>query len=184
MEPHATERRCTIYQGRGSIEVPLEPPPAAEGTGEGTPYHAPVADRVAIHTIMGPAVICVEADVHVDTIIDILRTRTIGCVPVVDGERRPIGIITKHDLLVPIGTTADDVMTPYALAVDEDTTIARAAQLMVDRTIHHVLVVSGERLIGIVTALDIVRWVTEHDVLAVRRDASVGPPVWRPYDVE
>jgi CBS-domain-containing membrane protein len=125
----------------------------------------------------------------------------VGCLPVVDERWHPIGIITKSDLVEQLDAamryagagprlpsdllalTAGDVMIPNPSTVDEHATIAYACALMTNQNTHHALVVSGDGvLVGVVSAKDIVQWVTKHDVLAVRRDASCGPPEWRPLD--
>jgi CBS domain-containing protein len=191
-------QRCTVYRGRGHAdELALEPGPVEREM----PYHAPVADRVSIRAIMSRDLLCVRPDLDISSVVGLMIEHRLGCLPVVDERRRPIGIITKFDLVEQLDAamrlasggcplpsdltaqTADDVMMPIALTLDEHATIAHTASMMVSEEIHHVLVVSRDgTLIGVVSAKDIVRWVTEHDVLAVRRDASCGPPAWHPLE--
>jgi CBS-domain-containing membrane protein len=191
-------RHCTIYRGRGHVD---ELPATAEPVEPVAPYHAPVADRVAVRSIMARDLICVRPDLEIASVVSLLIGHHIGCLPVVDERRRPIGIITKFDVVeqidaamqlarcrCPLPTdltaqTADDVMMPIALALDEHATIAHAGAMMLSEDTHHVLVVDGDGLlVGVVSSKDIVRWVTQNDVLSVRRDASCGPPVWRPLE--
>ena len=47
---------------------------------------------------------------------------------------------------------------------------------------HHVLVLDAVGvLVGVVSAKDIVRWVVDHDTVAVRREAG-RPPRWHPLE--
>jgi CBS domain-containing protein len=177
MTPQTQVRRCTVYRGRGHAdELTMELDPIEPGT----PSRAPVADRVSIRTIMSRELLCVRPDLDISTVVGLMMEHRIGCLPVVDERRRPVGIITKLDLVeqldaamrlsggrCPLPTdlaarTADDVMMPIALTLDEHATVAHTASMMVSEDIHHVLVVSGDgALIGVVSAKDIARWVAE-----------------------
>ena len=142
----------------------------------------------------------VQMDLEISAVVHLI-SRRVGCLPVIDEHRHAIGIITKSDLVEQLeaamqfadagsalpsdllALTAEDVMMPVALTVNEHATIAYACAMMMKENIHHVLVISNDgTLVGVVSAKDIVRWVTKHDVLAVRRDASCGPPGWRPLE--
>jgi CBS domain-containing protein len=177
-----------MYRGNGEpLELAMEPGAIVPEL----PYHAPVADRAALRTIMTRELICARADLERSAVIDLMLNHRVGCIPVVDSLRRPIGVITKSDLLeqlevdrqLTFAHTAEQLMTPVALSLDEHATIAHAAAMMMSEDTHHVLVVNGAGLlVGIVSAKDIVAWVVKHDVLAVRRDASCGPPEWHPLE--
>jgi len=181
-------RHCTVYGGRGHVdEIPLDLVPREPDF----PYRPPIADRVSIRQIMARDLVCVRPDLDIGTVVALMIGRHVGCLPVVDERRRPIGIITKFDLVEQLDAamhlsgfgcplpadlsarTADDVLMPIALTLDEHATIAYASAMMVSEDTHHVLVVAGDGvLVGVVSAKDIVQWVAEHNVLSVRRDAS------------
>lgn len=57
------------------------------------------------------------------------------------------------------GRTVRDIMVPTPVAVSPETPIERVADLMVANHLHHVLVVDGKELRGVISALDIVRLV-------------------------
>jgi CBS domain-containing protein len=48
-----------------------------------------------------------------------------------------------------------DVMTPYVISVAENTNLVDAARQMTDYRVHRLLVMDGERLVGIVSSLDL-----------------------------
>jgi CBS domain-containing protein len=55
-----------------------------------------------------------------------------------------------------------DVMTPYLITVTEDTPIREVAARMAEHGIHRVIVVDeDEQISGIVSSLDVLRWVAE-----------------------
>ncbi len=136
---------------------------------------------------MSNEVVCARADLEIHAAIKLMMRYRIGCLPIVDHLRRPVGIVTKFDLveqleaaLRPVGAPpldlrprcVDDVMMPLALTLPERATVGQAASMMALEDTHHVLVVSdGARLVGVVSTRDIVMWVVDQG-LAVERAAS------------
>jgi CBS domain-containing protein len=58
--------------------------------------------------------------------------------------------------------TVKDVMTPYLITAEEDTPIRDVAARMAQSGIHRVIIVDSDQQIrGIVTSLDVLRWVAE-----------------------
>lgn len=59
-------------------------------------------------------------------------------------------------------TTVKDIMMPVVFAIEQDTPIVRAAALMAGEGVHRLAVVDDQlAVIGIVSTLDVVRWVAE-----------------------
>ena len=109
---------------------------------------------------------------------DLMRRHHIRRLPVVDHERRLLGIVTQTDILntspspattlsiYEIYTLLDQLkveqfMTSPAFAVDEDCAIADAAQFMIQNTIGALPVVKDDRIVGIITETDIFRTFVE-----------------------
>jgi CBS domain-containing protein len=58
--------------------------------------------------------------------------------------------------------TVKDVMTPFLITVEEDTSIQEVAARMAKFGIHRLIVVDDDQQIrGIVTSIDVLRWVAE-----------------------
>ncbi|MBV8757084.1 MAG: CBS domain-containing protein [Deltaproteobacteria bacterium] len=133
-----------------------------------------IADIVPLTEIMTRDMTVVRADLSVRHLPDLIARHRIGCVPVVDERGRPIGMITKTDviahLITPQGELpriAGEVMLPITIAVSERATIAHAASLMSAEDIHHLLVVDLDGVLtGVVSTLDIVRWLARNDGFA------------------
>ena len=53
--------------------------------------------------------------------------------------------------------TVEDIMTPMIFEVGEDTTIQEAADMMVKGHIHRIFVTKGKQVIGVITALDMLK---------------------------
>lgn len=170
-------RRCTVYQ-RGGEPVELTLPYAAEPS---YVNRSRAAGRVALRTIMSRTLVCARPDLEATAIVGLMMTHHVGCIPIVDAQRRPIGVITKFDLLEQLDATlrataaggvlpadltaqtADDVMMPIALTLHEAATIAHAAAMMMSEDTHHVLAVSDDGvLVGVVSSKDVVGWLVEN----------------------
>lgn len=62
--------------------------------------------------------------------------------------------------------TAEEVMMPLAITLDDKATVANAASMMTIEGFHHVMVVAQSGvLIGVVSSQDIVRWIVQNDGL-------------------
>lgn len=122
-----------------------------------------LANRVPITEIMSRRTHDAPADATVDTLRALMIDHHIGCIPILGHDKRPVGIVTKLDLVEcrdESRKTARDIMMPHAMTLGPDATVARAASLMTDESIHHILVVdAGGGLLGVVSTMDITRWV-------------------------
>jgi CBS domain-containing protein len=133
-----------------------------------------IADTVPLSEIMSRELTCVSRDTEANRVIELMLAHHIGCIPVVDAPGYPVGIITKLDLVEHLfsnenlsAQSAGHVMMPMAIALDEHATIAHAAALMAMEDIHHLFIVGSDGcLIGIVSTMDIVRWLARNDGFA------------------
>jgi CBS domain-containing protein len=127
-----------------------------------------IADLVSVTDIMTRNVTCAARDLRVEQLVKLMVHNHIGCLPVIDDLGRPIGMVTKLDLVEQLGVrdreTATEIMMPLAMTLGDHATVAHAARMMADEDVHHVPIVDNEgRLIGIVSSMDIVRWLAKND---------------------
>jgi CBS domain-containing protein len=120
-----------------------------------------------IATIMTRSTYCVRPDASVQTVASLMLELRLGGLPVVDEDGKPVGVVSKTDVLRHQHERGDaetvrDIMMPLIFAVRPETPIARAAALMAGEGVHRLAIVDGDNtVVGIVSALDIVRWVAE-----------------------
>ena len=137
--------------------------------------------------VMTTEIQTVGPDSSLEDIAQLLVAHHISSVPVVDGERRVLGMVSEADLidehkrkariprtalfgLVPLpddvlweaarrGTvlTAVDLMTRRTVTATEETPVREVADLMVRHRINHIPVTREGRLVGIVARADLVR---------------------------
>ncbi|MEO6420453.1 MAG: CBS domain-containing protein [Polyangiaceae bacterium] len=123
------------------------------------------AARICVGEVVNRNVFCVRATTSVDALRALLLEKDLDCAPVVDENGGPIGIVSKTDLVRPGVDTSGPVgkiMTACVHALPEGSTLAHAFALMTLQHLHHVPIVSVEGVVvGLLTALDALRWVTE-----------------------
>lgn len=128
-----------------------------------------VPGRTPISTLISPELICVTPDVGLEAIAALFLDEGIGAVPVVDYERFPLGLFSKTDLARhrldsrrgrAKPATVMDLMTPIVDTVGEHDTLASAADLMVERSAHHLVVIDDAgHAVGMLSSFDFVRFV-------------------------
>jgi CBS domain-containing protein len=73
--------------------------------------------------------------------------------------------------------TVKDIMMPFVFRLPMDAPIDQAAALMATENVHRVLIVGPQKMVvGIVSALDVLRWVAERDGYSVPEDTRAR---WR-----
>lgn len=139
-------------------------------------------ERTPLSQVMSGHVVCVHSDLPLRELPPILLRHRISGLPVVDNEFRPIGVVTKTDLIryeaesggvdaeadlpfgaliAPESATVAEVMTPSVSALGERASVVEASQLMATRGVHRVLVTAGDgRIVGMVSSLDVLRWLS------------------------
>lgn len=175
-----TTRRCTVYDGRGD---PCAESLDLESRAEPAPRRSPtIADQIPLSQIMSGDVICARADLEIGAVVGLMMNHHVGCIPVVDDMRRPIGMITKFDIVEQLDAfmrsvgngspmpadlaarTADELMMPLAITLPENATVATAAAMMAAEDLHHVAITNARgKLVGVVSTKDITNWLVEND---------------------
>jgi len=134
--------------------------------------------------VMTTKVVTLGPDMPVNTIAALFLERHISAVPVIDDDRRILGIVSEGDLMrrgeteprpswwleafsndedlwreftKTRGQRAKDVMTREVLTVTEETPIAAIAELLEKRRIKRLPVVRDGRIVGVVSRADLLR---------------------------
>lgn len=139
---------------------------------------APQRNQGRVSSIMTLDVVCLRPDLSAIAAVDVFLEHGLSAAPVVDREGRLLGFLSRADLLrakqssgpaedgEPASESVEDLMTPLVVVIQQTATIPEAAALMAAERVHHLLVVSPHReLIGILSTLDVLRWLGERDGL-------------------
>lgn len=133
----------------------------------------------------GPA--ACRADDPVAAVLDAMDERECGAVPVIDENRRVIGIVTDRDVLFGIrenegrieGLTAAGCMTDHPVTVNRDDDAEEVVRRMRDARVRRVPVVDADgTLVGIVAQADLATKLDDDATLAgYLREVSGAPAV-------
>lgn len=109
---------------------------------------------------------------------DLMRRHGVSALPVVGPDGEPLGIVTSSDLLAdrPETTPLSNFMsTPvYTVAPADGPHIA--ARVMRNHHLHHVVVVDHHRVVGMVSAYDLLALVEDHRYTAKQAPTSATKP--------
>ena len=121
----------------------------------------PYLDTKKIKDVMNPTVISLESSATASDAAKIMETCNAEAVIVVENEKL-VGIITDRDFTIKIGSHAYPIDTPinrlmsYPLvSIDKNAEICNAKKLMEENKIKRLPVVSDDKLLGIITMLDL-----------------------------
>jgi len=111
------------------------------------------------------------ADVMTAQVMTVTRHQTVGHVrellakhgvhslPVVDAERRPVGMVTSMDLLDSVApeTLVGQIMSSEVKTVPQYADVHVAARMMRNHRIHHLIVTHEQVVVGLVSSFDLLR---------------------------
>ena len=131
--------------------------------------------------IMEPDVFWLPLDMPLNRAAEELSARQFSGAPACSPDGRIVGMISLTDLTEHYGGENEfrlvrDAMTPEVLSVRQSEPIDRAIQLMAFEGVHRLVVIDDdERLVGIVTSMDILRELAGFP-RQPRRVIAVAPP--------
>ncbi len=130
-----------------------------------------IASETPVSALMADTVVKVTPDATLVDVVDALVGGDVGVVGVVE-RGRVLGVISERDIVrviserVALDTThAIDVASKDLAWCDADATVSEVAIEMAERYIRHVLVERDGKLVGMVSARDIVAFYASEDVV-------------------
>ena len=124
--------------------------------------------NVKVADLMTHSVVVAEPHQSVEHVRKMLENNSISAVPVVDSDGRPVGIVSLTDLAQDLrsGTPISKVMTGkvYTVPQYDDTSIA--ARVMRNHHIHRVVVTHEQKVVGVLSAFDLLKLVEDHRYVA------------------
>jgi CBS domain-containing protein len=166
-------------------------------------YLHPLPGDKPVREVMTRDVVTVTPETPLVNVMDLLIGQLFKAVTVVDGARQVVGIISDGDLIARggarqrasvaerldaetlsaqladirrTGQAAQDVMTSPVITVHEDTPLAQAVSLMAARNLKRLPVLdSKERLVGILSRVDVLRTVTVTEARPAHHELPVPP---------
>jgi CBS domain-containing protein len=123
----------------------------------------------------GREVHAVAPDATVLAAVDQMCAHRIGALLVATADET-LGIISERDILTrvilerrePAATRVERVMTRSVACVHIDDRVETAMAVMTDRRCRHLPVVSGARIVGMISIGDLVRWASRENEIEIR----------------
>lgn len=144
-------------------------------------------DSIGISGLMTKNIIIAEQDENMIGISRIMSNKNIGSVVIVDdlNSRKPIGIITERDVIRSIGmlqphqlvVPVREHMSHPLITLASNATISDAMKLMYEKKIRRIIILEHEKLAGILTDKDILRYFVENKDLLSDLLASGDLPI-------
>lgn len=124
--------------------------------------------NVKIHNLMSASVLTARPHQSVEHVRAMLEKNSISSLPVVDTDGHPVGIVSATDLARDLkgGTPVSTIMTEKVYTVPQYDDVSIAARVMRNHRIHHVVVTNESKVVGILSAFDLLRLVEDHRYVA------------------
>lgn len=112
---------------------------------------------------MNPKVIVAKHDATVKEAAKVMSKFRMGCLVILENDKLT-GIVTERDViskvvaggLDPEHTKISEIMTTNPITIEPDEDLEDACSLMVENNIKKLPVLEGKRLVGIITATDVI----------------------------
>lgn len=120
------------------------------------------AKTMTIADIMTKSIISVDSSMSINESAKMMEDAKVGAVIIME-DNLPVGIVTDRDFAVKVAAHAYQITSPVKqimstplFAINSDESVRTAADLMHERGIMKLPVMEDEKVVGIITARDIV----------------------------
>ncbi|HQU58218.1 MAG: CBS domain-containing protein [Phaeodactylibacter sp.] len=123
-----------------------------------------------VKDLMVSPVVATTVESDVAYVRELMERKGVSCIPIVGPAGEVKGIITTDDIigLPDESLNATEVMARQVFAVAPTDSVQAAAQEMLSRNVHHLVVMDNGKLAGMLSSLDFVRMVAEEVPVASR----------------
>jgi len=120
------------------------------------------AKIITVGDVMTKSVISVDTSMTINETAKMMEDAKVGAV-IITENNTPVGIVTDRDFAVKVAAHAyqitssvKQIMSSPLLSINSDESVRNAADLMHDRGVRKLPVVAEDKVVGIITATDIV----------------------------
>jgi len=131
-----------------------------------------LAEATSVSEVMSRDVFCLSMDTSIDAVVDLFLDKDLAQAPVVDAAWRPLGMVSKNDLLrlfdaqerglVPPQARVRHVVVPNVISIHPSASLSVAAAIMANEGVHALPIVApGGEVVGVISTLDVIRWLAQ-----------------------
>ena len=117
-----------------------------------------------VRVIMTSTVQTLHPDAVISDVEKVFLINKISGAPLVDDKGTAVGFISKSDISRfdstgddPFYARAHEIANPKLIATEPSASIAQAAQLMLSEHVHHLVVMDGQDIVGVLSAFDFLK---------------------------
>jgi len=120
--------------------------------------------NLKIADLMVKNVVTTQPHKTVSHVKEIMQVNKISSVPVVNSEDEPVGIVTSNDFRKDIKDSSPIslILPDHVYTVPAYNDISVAAKVMRNHKIHHVVVTHENKIVGIISAFDLLQLLDDH----------------------
>ena len=124
--------------------------------------------NATVADLMSNSVITAEPHQSTEHVRQLLENNNISSIPVVDSDGQPVGIVSATDLAhdLKAGAPVSGIMTSKVYVVPKYEDASIAARIMRNHNIHHVVVTHEKKVVGMLSAFDLLELVEGHRYVA------------------
>jgi CBS domain-containing protein len=113
---------------------------------------------------MTESVVTTEPHVSIDHVRVMLERNKVSAIPVVDSAGQPVGIVSATDLVPSLkpDSPVSTIMTEKVYTVPKYDDVSVPARIMRNHKIHRVVVTHEQKVVGIISAFDLLALVEDH----------------------
>ncbi len=132
-----------------------------------------------IRLIMNPKVVSISANAKISDAINLMKEKHVGGLPVVDEKKRVKAIITERDITNLFadkmsGVSVAELMSEKVITALPKTSIHEAEKLMSTQGFRRLPITADGKVVGIITAMDVMRFFGSGEVFKHLRSGTIG----------
>jgi CBS-domain-containing membrane protein len=109
--------------------------------------------------IMTTSIVSIRPDASVQDAARLLSEHAISGAPVLDAERRLVGLVTEADIIGKEGDDVAAIMSAHVITACEDTSVDEIARMLTSNRYKRLPIMRDGCVVGIVSRADIVRMI-------------------------
>ncbi|WP_299292985.1 cyclic nucleotide-binding/CBS domain-containing protein [Nitrosopumilus sp.] len=128
----------------------------------------PLQQKTWVKEVMKNTIISVDSSVTATDAAKMMEDTGVGAIVVLE-QNVPVGIITDRDFAIkitahsyPIDTPVRRIMSSPLISIDPNSDLWVASDLMSTRNVRKLPVLDDDKVVGIITASDIVKHIADH----------------------
>ncbi|MCE7997041.1 MAG: CBS domain-containing protein [Roseivirga sp.] len=120
--------------------------------------------NIKIADLMVKNVVTTQPHKTIGHVKDMMRNNSISCVPVVNSDNEPIGIVTTNDFRLSQSDSSpvSQLLSGHVYAVPAYNDVSVAARVMRKHKFHHLVVTHEKEIVGIISSFDLLKLLDEH----------------------